>query len=76
MEYSILPPGSTLKESNVVFSLETLSRILLLLLLPVITGIAIYRKERSFRGRNVPSAEGRFLYGRKILNEVFSKISL
>ena len=37
MEYSILPPGSTLKESNVVFSLVTLSRILLLLLLPVIT---------------------------------------
>ena len=24
------------------------------------TGIAIYRKERSFRGRKVPSAEGRF----------------
>ena len=39
-------------------------------------GIAIYRKERSFRGRKVPSAEGRFLYGRKLLNKIFSKISL
>ena len=34
----------------------------------ILVGIAIYRKERSFRGRKVPSAEGRFLYGRKLLN--------
>ena len=39
-------------------------------------GIAIYRKERSFRGRKVPSAEGRFLYGRKLLNMFISKIIL
>ena len=39
-------------------------------------GIAIHRKERSFRGRNVPSAEGRFLYGRKLLNKFISKIIL
>ena len=42
----------------------------------MIIGIAIYRKERSFRGRKVPSAEGRFLYGRKLLNEFISKIIL
>ena len=35
-------------------------------------GIAIHRKERSFRGRKVPSAEGRFLYGRKLLNKFIS----
>ena len=40
------------------------------------TGIAIHRKERSFRGRKVPSAEGRFLYGRKLLNKFISKINL
>ena len=39
-------------------------------------GIAIYRKEGSFRGRKVPSAEGRFLYGRKLLNKFISKIIL
>ena len=39
-------------------------------------GIAIHRKERSFRGRKVPSAEGRFLYGRKLLNKFISKIIL
>ena len=36
-------------------------------------GIAIHRKER---GRSVPSAEGRFLYGRKLLNKFISKIIL
>ena len=41
-----------------------------------LSGIAIYRKERSFRGRKVPSAEGRFLYGRKLLNKFISKIIL
>ena len=41
-----------------------------------LTGIAIYRKERSFRGRKVASAEGRFLYGRKLLNKFISKIIL
>ena len=41
-----------------------------------VTGIAIYRKEGSFRGRKVPSAEGRFLYGRKLLNKFISKIIL
>ena len=40
------------------------------------SGIAIHRKERSFRGRKVPSAEGRFLYGRKLLNKFISKIIL
>ena len=40
------------------------------------SGIAIYRKEGSFRGRKVPSAEGRFLYGRKLLNKFISKIIL
>ena len=40
------------------------------------SGIAIYRKERSFRGRKVPSAEGKFLYGRKLLNKFISKIIL
>ena len=39
-------------------------------------GIAIHRKERSFRGRKVPFAEGRFLYGRKLLNKFISKIIL
>ena len=41
-----------------------------------VVGIAIHRKERSFRGRKVPSAEGRFLYGRKLLNKFISKIIL
>ena len=39
-------------------------------------GIAIHRKERSFHGRNVPSTEGRFLYGRKLLNKFISKTNL
>ena len=39
-------------------------------------GIAIHWKERSFRGRKVPSAEGRFLFERKLLNKFISKIIL
>ena len=45
-------------------------------ILRLVTGIAIYRKEGSFRGRKVPSAEGRYLYGRKLLNKFISKIIL
>ena len=39
-------------------------------------GTFLPRKEGSFRGRKAPSAEGRFLYGRKLLNKFISKIIL
>ena len=42
----------------------------------IFKGIAIHLKERSFHSRKVLSAKGSFLYGRRLLNKVFSKISL